>query len=394
MVVTGLVPVEKQVAAFRRALMDAVAYDPETDTPTYDHCIVERAEINSPDDVKNPNFTAKFDSSEEQSKARKGWPTEQLDVVEQKYVDPVLTFPLGPLTHAWGKNVAHDPEIPLMSAETFGAGQEGDNPGERARGDARTMRGQLRAQPVAATQATDYKLLRFFDFSVEPGKTYVYRVSLALKNPNFGFDAAKLKKDVSREEKFLSPTVPEKDKPLMQTVLVDVPKDTQVFVGVPKSEEAAAGKFPVVLLTWVQKNGRSAYMAVPNVDRGQVLNITGGTATPVVVESTTGPGPAGPAADTDDIKTDFITDTALLDMDGGKKLNIGKGKPIAPREMLFMAVNGKTFSLKLRDELDDLAEVNRITTKTETPTERRGPGPGPRGVDPRNLLRGPGGGER
>ncbi len=49
-----------------------------------------------------------------------------------------------------------------------------------------------------------YKLLRFFDFSVEPGKSYIYRVSLALKNPNFGVDAGKLEKAESAKEKYLS----------------------------------------------------------------------------------------------------------------------------------------------------------------------------------------------
>ena len=34
--------------------------------------------------------------------------------------------------------------------------------------------------------------------------------------------------------------------------------------------------------------------------------------------------------------------------------------------MLFMVVNGKSITLMLRDELDDMSEINRITTKPET----------------------------
>ena len=381
-VVTGLVPLEKQANAYRTALMESVAYDPANDVPTYAYYTIERAEINSPADEKNPNWK-QFNSADVQKDIEKDWPQEQADVVDAKYIDPNLTFPLGPLQNrAWGKNVAHDPEIPLLNAE----GAAGGAPeGERgARG------GQYnRGVQAVSTESAEYKLLRFFDFSVVPGKSYIYRVSLALKNPNFGFDAAKLQTPELAKENYLYTNLPTGDKPAGQTNLVDVPKDTQILIGAAKSEEVSPGKFPVVLLTWAPKNGRSGYLSVSNVDHGQVLNIISGTAIPVAGDS-----PATSSSDSDDPKTDFITDTTLLDMDGGKKFTVGKDhKSTVPREMLFMAVNGKSFMLKLRDELEDMSEVNRITTKPETPagTERRGPG-GIRGTDPRSLIRGGGGG--
>ena len=42
-----------------------------------------------------------------------------------------------------------------------------------------------------ATQVplVDYKLFRCFDFSVQPGRTYRYRVRLVLNNPNYNVGA-------------------------------------------------------------------------------------------------------------------------------------------------------------------------------------------------------------
>ncbi len=111
-------------------------------------------------------------------------------------------------------------------------------------------------------------------------------------------------------------------------------------------------------------------------------------AIPATIESPT----AGPS-DSDDIKTDLITDATLLDMDGGKKFTTGKGpKSTVPREMLFMVVNGKSITLMLRDELDDMSEINRITSKPENAQVPESRGPSIRGAtDPRALL--PGGGD-
>jgi hypothetical protein len=240
--------------------------------------------------------------------------------------------------------------------------------------------------PNISTEAVEFKLLRFFDFSVKPGKSYIYRVSLALKNPNFGIDTAKLQNADYAKEKYFFTNLPTNDKLPTQTNRVDVPKDTQILVGAAKSEEPGPGKFPVILLTWVQKNGRAGYFSLTNVDHGQVLNVMNEKVTPVPVE----PSATAPT-DTEDIKADFITDTTLLDRDGGKKF-IASRKPTVPREMLFMAVNGKSITLMLREELEDMSEINRITTKPETTSSPGGRGPAIHGTDPRTLIRGAGGG--
>ena len=391
-VITGLVPVEMQANAYRKIFGDSIGYDPVNDVPTYAGYFVERAEINSPADEKNPSFSKKFNSVDAEKEAAKDWPQPQADVVEGKYIDPILTFPLGPLQYrGWGANVAHAPEIPLLNAYGGTEGETGDktdfqNGGDNPRAEAGSPPGQYgRSSGIRGggngPESAASKLLRFFDFTVEPGKSYIYRVSLVLKNPNSTIDASKLEKAEFAKEKYLYTN------PVL-TDRVDVPKDTQILVGAAKSEALEPGKFPVVLKTWAQKSGRAGYLPVTNVDHGQVLNLLNQTVVPVANES---PTPASP--DAEDVKADLITDATLLDMDGGKKITAGKGpKSTVPREMLFMVVNGKSITLMLREELDDTAEINRITTKPETAPTPGSRGPSIRGAtDPRTLV--PGGGE-
>jgi hypothetical protein len=104
---------------------------------------------------------------------------------------------------------------------------------------------------------------------------------------------------------------------------------------------------------------------------------------PVTIES-----PTAAPSDTEDIKADFITDATVLDMDGGKRLT-GKGKLTEPREMLLMVLNGKSITLMLRNELDDISEVNRVTTKPETPVVPDHRTPEQRLLSPQNDPRRP-----
>src|SRR4051794_525265 len=172
------------------------------------------------------------------------------DIVDPRFTDLVLTLPLPPLVgRDWGPEVCH-PDIPLnppplenqvvtptttpdqaaptdenagfnsggatqqMSpipgapGRSFGpgpgagfgrppGGPEGGMPGGRGRNFGGPMSGpeggrQMSSPGTAAGQQStlvkdvDFWLLRFFDYTVEPGKKYKYRVKLVLSDPNFG----------------------------------------------------------------------------------------------------------------------------------------------------------------------------------------------------------------
>ncbi|HQU45940.1 MAG TPA: hypothetical protein PK867_24210, partial [Pirellulales bacterium] len=57
--------------------------------------------------------------------------------------------------------------------------------------------------PVPVEERIVYRLFRFFDFNVEPGKTYCYRVKLVALNPNYELPARLLARPTSADELFL-----------------------------------------------------------------------------------------------------------------------------------------------------------------------------------------------
>ena len=51
-------------------------------------------------------------------------------------------------------------------------------------------------QGTPLSRGVDYKLFRFVDFTVQPGKRYKYRVKLVLQDPNFNVDKSFLSPEV------------------------------------------------------------------------------------------------------------------------------------------------------------------------------------------------------
>jgi len=420
-VLTGLVPVEKQITAYKNAFRNAVAYDPEKDVPTYLGYFIDRAEINSPADVKNPKWTTFNSSSAE--KAMKEWTQLQAEVVQDKYVDPKLTFPLGPLVNrSWTKSVAHEPEIPLLADSTSAdagaaAGTpEGEDAGDKsgvdnpfpdreesppatrpAPGPTRrgmpvenprgTPRGMSARQNIGVDPLSDkpakYKLLRFFDFNVEPGKSYVYRARLVLKNPNYGKEAGKLiKPELAQKQYLIIPdtTPPEtadttqedslkKRLAAVQSNIIFVPNDTQILAESAKLKGTGDLTGRVYLLKWLKDTGQEVYKDFANIERGQVLNFNDVKPEAVITNPTQSMGNESRSLD----NTNFVTDATLLDMDGGKKLT-GKDRNLTePSEMLFMFVRGRSLLLMGHNEMEDMSEIKRVTIKPETPrTPERG----------------------
>lgn len=247
-----------------------------------------------------------------------------------------------------------------------------------------TTRGMSVRQNIGVEPLSDkpakYKLLRFFDFNVEPGKSYVYRVRLVLKNPNYGKEAGKLIKPEFAQKQYLiipDTTPPETADPkqedslkirlaAVQSNIIFVPNDTQILAesAKPKGTGDLTGR--VYLLKWMKDTGQEVYKDFANIERGQVLNFND-----VKPEAVIDPTQGSEAKPLDN--TNFVTDATLLDMDGGKKLT-GKDRNLTePSEMLFMFVRGKSLLLMGRNEMEDMSEIKRVTIKPETPrTPERG----------------------
>lgn len=184
-------------------------------------------------------------------------------------------------------------------------------------------------------QSSPYRLFRFFDFTVQEGKRYRYRVKLMLLNPNYELDArfvvdSKATKLKRIETPWSDPT-PE----------VHVRAASTLLAGkVEPSRGTREAKATVMVRHWDPADGSSAFKEFP-LELGQLANF------------------AGKNVDRYDWKTysnqpvpsvDFKTDLMLVDVRGGEQLDSSDKDFSEPGEMLFMGPDGR---LIVRTELDD-----------------------------------------
>lgn len=260
-------------------------------------------------------------------------------------------------------------------------GMPGAMPGMASSGMASMMpgmRGGMRRRPVAGeeeeieeVQEVEHMLFRFFDFSVQPGKHYRYRVKLVLANPNYGMLPHFLEKDGMERVKALEADWSD------PSPVVSVPLDSQILAVAAKPDGTAS----LMVVRFQELDGVAAAEEFATVQRGQFLNYLGRpmpeTATRGVMPGMGGMGPMGdmgsaggmgPAGmmygtgtpakrdeDAPEPKVDYITNSLLLDVAGGGRLP-GKDRSIAePASILLMDSEGR---LVVRNELDDLAEYH------------------------------------
>jgi hypothetical protein len=264
----------------------------------------------------------------------------------------------------------------------YGGGERGGGYGGEGRGGGYGgMGGGMRAgnQPTTLPRGVDFWLLRFFDFSVEPGKKYKYRVRLVLNDPNMG---------PGIEKSMLAPPVQDRLAKIAQAARASnksippirwaedwsAPSRT---VGIPiaggvKLAEArppAAGRVsdePIAKLlveSFEVDAGGNAIQAEALRDfrRGEVANF--------VEKDQKYLGPGG--IWTDELESfNFFTGMTVVDMSGGETL--GKDAT-APARVLIMDPAGE---LHIRSEMDDQEAVNyhKLIFEEDKRRDREGEG--------------------
>jgi hypothetical protein len=264
-VINALVPKAKQIEAFDIAFANAEGYNPAADVPEYLAYQVERAEI-IPGAEPNWQHIANvaprmiYDATKEWSTqaaaaggvgevgmampSMSGGANSPREIVDPRYVHPLLTFPLGPLVmENWDEEVTHT-KVPLAptpeelrqqmlerrrrlgeepEAASPPQGEEPPNfleqlnqrrggpngpgmgpypggsgmyPGEGGMypGEGGMYPGGSGMYPGGPggygmnpelQRPVPYYLLRYFDFDAEPGKSYQYRIRLVMRDPNY-----------------------------------------------------------------------------------------------------------------------------------------------------------------------------------------------------------------
>lgn len=333
--------------------------------------------------------------------AKDEWAAEPVDPVAEPYKDFVLTLPLPPLVgRDWGADATH-PDIPLnpplleeeieplAEESTEPAEQDGElkfytddptqtgisgaRPGQTPRstypgvgrqpwssGAIRRMgsegqgggyRGGMMSggQQTTLPRGIDFKLLRFVDFTVKPGKKYKYRVQVVLADPNYGIVKSYLAPEVldrkvgyARKADDWSDASPTVGIPLAGTVHVAEAK-------LPRTDIVHNDE-PTVTL-WAEtfdidrKEGTALHVAKDKeLHRGAVINLQ---------EKMFYTGDGDRWRDTFD-SYKLQTGVTLLDVAGADRLT----KDIsAPARVLLMDAAGE---LSIRNELDDSTTVQQL----------------------------------
>ena len=388
--VTALVPVRAQKAEYLKVFEQAVDYQPERDVPAYLGYYIERAEVVSGDmqNLKWERVPAERDFMEM-------WTETMPDPVDPQYLTSIFVTPLGPRYGMdWEDYVGHLPEIPLVSANgELGRGMRDEGIRSPMRGGNRVMGGarprgfddedggrrpmapggnigmpenevdafqrgvrrkeevyeepmspeeMLRMNETVAmtrenqedrpVKGIDHLLFRFCDFSVRPGKQYVYRIQLGVSNPNRDIPVKYLKRPELADAK---PRMSDWSQP---SPIVTIPYGDKMMTG-PVTPPTAT-KEPTARVRIVQIKSEIG-LEIPmeeDVLRGRLANFANKTTEYIAPDGTV-----------KKVTTDFNTNAMLLDMRGGRQ--VLRDRTITePGEVLVLSRNGQLMAM---NEFDD-----------------------------------------
>jgi len=424
------------------------------------------------------------------------------DIVDPRMLDPALNFPLPRFAdgRTLDESFAHPPEIPPLRKRTWQIGPDGRPiwtspdrltettppgvpegkpvapkpatkdlpdlpiglpggpagqgpmppgaipgaypPGVEGYGSTGPMPGAAPGTFSGTLRLPKFKLFRFIDRTVEPGKRYRYRVRLFLANPNYKQPPRSLERPELGNNPWIVTPWSEPSN------VVEVPRaDRLLVLGVkPSPGYQAEATAKVALLKWIPKEGEMAFKEQERVSRGQLLNLpnqkwpeedtrkspSSAPKSPTSKPSAKVPGALGPGMEDYQVlmeagapkkktprekekeKTpptpeglgfgppgpqpkapldiDYLTECLLIDLRGGYRIDLrGQGRPPhsdanynAPGEILLLHPDG---FLYIQNELDDAVEYEKILQLTAPKYEERfGPG-GLIGIPP-GLLEG------
>ncbi|MGL4514439.1 MAG: hypothetical protein ACRCT8_15225 [Lacipirellulaceae bacterium] len=220
------------------------------------------------------------------------------------------------------------------------------------------------------------KMVRFFDFTVKPGRQYRYRVRLVLRDPNAGIERRFLAREVvERIDSFKKPRVHREADWSDPSPVISVPMAGTVSIvdaKAPKKGSAAEGTLNLLVQSYaVDESGRAQQAGVKKTfRRGSVMNSTEDT------EVVT--------ADRQWIEKvkdfDLNTGITLVDFRGGDEVAQGLKRPV---RALYMDAGGRLF---VRNELDDAETVESYKATFEDEGTGEGgmmmPGMGRGGMPP------------
>ena len=336
-VVTGLIPVSKQVAEYRHRFESVGFQDAKRDSPLWADWTIERTVVGAEGERWEP-----IDLVD----AGRRWQAEWSGLASEKVPDayllsaaedkrnPKTTPPYcGPLPQllrgSWGVTSLH-PWVVEQVRQPPAAGPD-----------------------AGAAGGAEFKLFRFIDTSVEPGKTYRYRVRFEMWNPNVNLPVQHLANAALATP--LKLTAP----PSNETAAVSVPDPTAVLVGPLRKAEMKkmkAGMLEVLVLAPSARTGDYALRGLVT-EPGGLLNVD---------EKLNKPGDRRTRGE------DFHTDRVLVDVRGRQedRADQRSTRPPEPFELLCLRPDGGFEFVSAADAEPVIAEH-----KATLPADDAGKGP-------------------
>lgn len=418
-VITGLIPIKEQYNIYLAAFANATHTDPNRDFPLYSFYQIERCEVNPAGNGTwqplNP-----LDALMKTEVPR--WQSAAPEVVDPTFMVSrqilPMAFPLPPVvSRSFGKEVAHIPEIPLLSesmAETQKTDVDALKKLEAQQQSLVNMNTLLNFNAYGASSTTsplvsdidkekeathvDYYLFRYFDFSVQTGKTYRYRVKLMMSNPNSGL----IDTQVEDTNSTMSPQLFSEWSDSSNAVIIG--SDSRILltsVTAPKSRTFYDDPTATITAIYFDlKEGSDWYSAPRTVRRGSVADFRNEDVTGVGVtksssaspdSSSRGPTPRGGSSRTSGSggtapeqttkKVNVVSGVCILDIMGGNEFPTTKNGNKDLRSPGQMLVVSPTGTMEIRSLNEDRAETEQLKgmTSSRSMGGRDGPGGGPGG---------------
>jgi len=205
-------------------------------------------------------------------------------------------------------------------------------------------------QPI---KPTEYRLFRFIDFGVEPGKSYTYRVRISVFNPNFEMPAQHLADVGLAKDLKLPSDVSNASEP------VAVPRGGTILARTLPSKDAKRLKGGVeVILLGLDPAGDDPEIGASALR--SIVTDVGGFAN---VDKRLNKGGEQRARG-----EDLATDTLLVDVRGRQELRTdGKSKePAEPVDLLFLRADG-SFDVVAPDDAEIVVDYHKSTLPGEGP---------------------------
>ena len=213
--VTGLVPYESQWKEFDAKLRDAKGWYPGRDRPNYIHLEIQRRV----DGGEWADITADLETAQDAYAAYQ--PHLIPEFVDRKYLHPLLSHQTPPFLDTEYRDISMHPKISLRQVIDYSKEEKKEDDGPRdvvdpfaneksdKKADAKKTDGkkmddraadrtpnkldgqtntdllkELSAERFKDAPSSAYKLVRFYDPRVVPGKSYEYRVRVWIADPN------------------------------------------------------------------------------------------------------------------------------------------------------------------------------------------------------------------